>query len=72
MTMTFIRFAEEQQVNAYQTGRWSGAFLSRYVEEPFTPKQFRAWMEEELALYDVPYEVSEQSAKRVTFTRDRF
>lgn len=71
MTMTFIQFAEEQQVDAYEAGRWTGRFLSRYADETFKPQQFLAWMEDELKLYEVHFAVTEASETAIRASRGR-
>lgn len=75
MTMTFIQFAEEHEVDAYETGRWTGRFLTRFAEkdgvEAFTPDEFLAWMEDELAMHKVQFEVLERTSDKIEARRQR-
>lgn len=61
MTLTFIRFAQEQEMDAYETGRWTGTFLTRQTDENFSPREFLAWMKNELAMHEVRFEVLEET-----------
>ena len=69
MTMTFIRFAQEHEVDAYETGRWTGTFLSRYADEAFNPQEFMTWMKSELAMHEVTFEVLDAGPDRIEARR---
>ena len=71
MTMTFIRFAQEHEVDAYEAGRWTGTFLTRYTDESFNPREFLQWMKQELAMHEVQFEVMEDAPDRIEARRER-
>lgn len=71
MTMTFIQFAEEHEVDAYETGRWTGTFLSRNAGETFNPQEFLEWMKDELAMFELHFEVLEKDSDIIEARRER-
>ncbi len=71
MTMTFIQFAQEHEVDPYEAGRWTGTFLSRHADESFNPQEFLTWMKDELAMHEVRFEVLEAAPDRIEARRER-
>ena len=69
MTLTFIRFAKEHEVDAYETGKWTGSFLSRHADESFNPQEFMEWMKDELAMHEVAFEVLDAGPDRIEARR---
>ncbi|NGP75009.1 hypothetical protein G3570_00070 [Balneolaceae bacterium YR4-1] len=69
MTLTFIRFAQEQEIDAFKTGKWTGTFLTRHTDEVYNPSEFLEWMKDELAMHDVSFEVVEETTDRIEASR---